>query len=191
MVSELSEREVTKVTRMASEPPSAQSISGFTPKSDPISCEKKLASAVIFLAWKDACEGDKGAFRFALGDDSAFPLWCKVCDLDISAVRACFERLQAGERMECPVVDYRRRWVPNALSLSEVRQAVRLFIQLKPMSSDRKEVFTWIALELEKKVQTVENLFFMLARRAKERKSNIYLTGLKKEFWEAWTENGG
>jgi len=168
----------------------AQSISGFKAKTDPISCERKLAAAVIFLAWKDACEGDKGAFRFAFNDETLFPLWCLVCGLDTSAVRSCFKRLQNGEHIECPVVDYRRRWVPNALSFSEIRHAVHLFIQLSPILGSRKDVFTWIALELEKKVQTVENLFFMLAKRAKNKRANVYLTGLKKDFWEAWTGNG-
>jgi len=179
------------MTRMVSEPLAAQSISGFRSTDDPIACERKLAAAVIFLAWKDAVEGDKGAFRFALSDDTLFPLWCKVCGLELDAVRACFTRLQHGERIECPVVDYRRRWVPNALSLPEVRHAIRLFIQVSPSTDNRQEVFTWIALEMEKKVQAIENLFFMLARRAKTRRSNIYLSGLKREFWEAWTgENG-
>jgi len=178
------------VTNPASQPMAAQSISGFRSNSDPIACEKKLAAAVIFLAWKDAIEGDEGAFKFALGSKGAFPLWCKVCGLDLSAVRACFVRLKQGERIDAPIVDYRRRWTPNALSLPEVRHAVRLFIKVSPTTDNRKEVFTWIALEMEKKVQAVESLFFMLARRAKGRRSNIYLTGLKTAFWRAWTGDG-
>jgi len=178
------------MTNPASQPMAAQSISGFRSNDDPIACERKLAAAVIFLAWKDAIEGDEGAFKFALADESAFPLWCKVCGLDLDAVRACFTRLREGERFDCPVVDFRRRWVPNVLSLPEVRHAIRLFIKVSPNVDNRQEVFTWIALEMEKKVQAIEGLFFMLARRAKSSKSNIYLTGLKTEFWKAWTGDG-
>ena len=179
------------MTNPASQPMSAQSVSGFRSNADPIACERKLAAAVIFLAWKDAIEGDEGAFKFALAHDSLFPLWCRVCGLDLAAVRACFTRLKQGERFNCPTVDYRRRWVPNGLSLPEVRHAIRLFIRLAPTVDDRQEVFTWIALEMEKKVQAVEGLFFMLARRAESPESNIYLTGLKTEFWKAWVGDGG
>ena len=175
------------MTNPASEPMAAQSISGFRSSDDPIACERKLAAAVIFLAWKDAIEGDEGAFKFALADDSFFPLWCKVCGLDLDAVRACFKHLRYGERFESPAVDYRRRWIPNALSLPEVRHAIRLFIKITPTVDNRQEVFTWIALEMEKKVQAVESLFFMLARRAKSPESNIYLTGIKSDFMEAWS----
>ncbi|MEE8470097.1 MAG: hypothetical protein V3S51_02070, partial [Dehalococcoidia bacterium] len=164
----------------AAESLEAQSMSGFRSNSDPIAHERHLAAAVIFLAWKDAVEGDEGAFRFALDDGTMFTLWCRVCGLDLDAVRACFARLRRGDRIEPPVVDYRRRWVPNVLSLPEVRHAVRLFIKVSHTTNNRKEVFTWIALEMEKKVQAIENLFFMLARRAKSRKSNIYLVGLKR-----------
>ena len=175
------------MTNPASQSFEAQSISGFRSNEDPIACEKKLAAAVIFLAWKDAVEGDHGAFRFALDDGTLFPLWCKVCGLELEAVRACFTRLKAGHHIDCPVVDYRRRWTPNALSLPEVRHAIRLFIKVSPTVDNRQEVFTWISLEMEKKVQAIENLFFMLARRAKNSSSNIYLTGLKTDFWKAWT----
>jgi len=178
-----------EMTRMASQSPAAQSISGFRSNEDPIACEKKLAAAIIFLAWKDAIEGDKGAYRFAFDDGSLFPLWCKVCGLELDAVRACFTRLRAGDRVDCPVTDFRRRWVPNSLSLPEVRHAIRLFIRIAPGTDSRTEVFTWIALDMEKKVQTIENLFFMLARRAKSHGSNIYLTGLKRDFWEAWNSD--
>ena len=179
------------MTNPASQPMDAQSISGFRSTDDPLACERKLASAVIFLAWKDAIEGDEGAFKFALEDDSLFPLWCKVCGLDLDAVRVCFTRLKKGERFDCPIVDYRRRWVPNALSLPEVHHAIRLFIRVAPTTGNRKEVFTWIALEMEKKIQAIEGLFFMLARRAKSPESNIYLAGLKEEFWEAWVGDVG
>ncbi len=178
------------MTNPAAQSFEAQSISGFRSNNDPIACEKKLAAAVIFLAWKDAVEGDEGAFKFALDDSPDFAFWCRVCGLDLDAVRACFARLKSGDRIDCPVVDYRRRWTPNALSLPEVRHAVRLFIKVSHTTDNRKEVFTWIALEMEKKVQAIENLFFMLSRRAKSKKGNIYLTGLKREFWKAWVGDG-
>lgn len=185
------------MTNPQSEPLTAQSISGFRALEDPMSCEKKLGAAVIFLAWKDACEGDKGAFKFAFDSESGFSFWCMICGLDVLAVRACFERLRIRDKSardnDRPLnevnPEYPRCYRPSAISVDEVQRAIRLFIKMRSEGTSRKEILTWIALDMEKRFESVENLFYMLARKAKGKQGNIYLTGFRKEFKEAW-DNG-
>ncbi len=77
--------------------PTADSLSGFKPHQDSLSCERRLAATIISKAWKGALIGDKGAFDFALSNDSLFAFWCQVCGLDLESAKSCFKRLKAGE----------------------------------------------------------------------------------------------
>lgn len=189
--------------------PKADSISGFIPHQDSISCEKRLAATVISTAWKDALAGDKGAFDFALSPDSLFQFWCRVCGLDLEAARSCFEHLKDGKYPEIPIPPSVHSLLPTHLCVLDVSRAVRLFTLLRPFARNRPEVFTWIALDMEKSYKTIKNMFFVMVKKATSESEwgggegegkgngkgwrrnghNEALVGLENGFWEVW--NGG
>jgi len=161
--------------------------SGFLAKKDTLSHEKHLASAIIFQAWKDACEGDRGAFVFASNEETLFPFWCLMCGLNVNAARSSFRRLEAGQ---IDTIDKLfetspfRRNARYSFTHAEILETVKRFIALSKKKFSRAEVYTCIAMELEKRVSAIEYLFFNLVRAFKT--GGETPVELDKIFWKAW-----
>jgi hypothetical protein len=160
--------------------------SGFLVKADTLSHEKHLASAIIFQAWKDACEGDRGAFSFASNRETLFPFWCLMCDLNVNAARSSFRRLEAGQ-IKTIVKLFEtspfRRNTHYSFTHAEILETVKRFTALSK-KFNRTEVYTCIAMEMEKRVSAIEYLFFNLVRTSKT--GGELPVELTKVFWKAW-----
>ncbi len=160
--------------------------SGFLHKTDTLIREKHLASAIIFQAWKDACEGDRGAFSFASNKETLFAFWCLMCDLNVNAARSSFRRLEAGQ---IETIDKLfesspfRRNTHYSFTHAEILETVKRFISLSKKFT-RTEIYTCIAMEMEKRVSAIEYLFFNLVRASKTGGEVPVL--LDKSFWKAW-----
>ncbi len=168
--------------------------SGFLHKTDTLVREKALASQVIFQAWKDACEGDRGAFSFASNPETLFAFWCLLCGLNVNAARSSFRRLEAGQIKTIDKLFEAspfRRNTSYSFTHAEILETVKRFISLSKKFS-RTEVYTCIAMEMEKRVSAIEYLFFNLVRASKT--GGETPVPLDKIFWKAWngdlTPNG-
>ncbi len=160
--------------------------SGFLVKKDTLTSEKHLASQIIFQAWKDACEGDRGAFSFASNPETLFPFWCLLCDLNVNAARSSFRRLEAGQ---IKTIDNLfeaspfRRNAQYSFTHAEILETVKRFISLSKKLT-RTETYTCISMEMEKRVSAIEYLFFNLVRASKT--GDETPVPLDKTFWKAW-----
>lgn len=159
---------------------------GFLKRKDTLSNEKHLASAILFQAWKDACEGDRGAFAFASNGDTLFPFWCLLCGLNVNAARSSFKRLEQGQIKTIEKLFAGSPFRNNtqySFNQKEILEAVKRFIALSKRYT-RTEVYTCIAMELEKRISAIEYLFFNLVRTAKT--GGEVPVELTKFFWSAW-----
>lgn len=159
---------------------------GFLVKKDTLTSEKHLASQIIFQAWKDACEGDRGAFSFASNPETLFPFWCLLCDLNVNAARSSFRRLEAGQIKTIDKLFEAspfRRNTHYSFTHAEILETVKLFISLSKKTT-RVEAYTCIAMEMEKRVSAIEYLFFNLVRAHKT--GGETPVPLDKTFWKAW-----
>jgi hypothetical protein len=159
---------------------------GFLAKTDTLIKEKHLASAIIFQAWKDACEGDRGAFAFASNKETLFPFWCLVCGLNVHAARRTFLRLEQGQIKNIEKLFESspfRRHAHYSFTHKEIIETVRLFTSLSKKFT-RAEVYTCIAMEMEKRLSAIEYLFFNLVRASKT--GGEVPVPLEKPFWKAW-----
>lgn len=173
-------------TRAKRNPQSVEVSSGFLHKADTLSHEKHLASAIIFQAWKDACEGDRGAFSFASNRETLFPFWCLMCDLNVNAARSSFRRLEAGQIKTITKLFETspfRRNTHYSFTHAEIQETVKRFVALSKKFT-RTEAYTCIAMELEKRVSAIEYLFFNLVRTSKT--GGELPVELTKVFWKAW-----
>ena len=160
--------------------------SGFLHREDTLSHEKHLASSIIFQAWKDACEGDRGAFSFASNPETLFAFWCLLCDLNVNAARSSFRRLEAGQIKTIAKLFETspfRRNTQYSFTHAEILETVKRFISLSKKFT-RTETYTCIAMEMEKRVSAIEYLFFNLVRASKT--GGEVPVPLDKTFWKAW-----
>lgn len=167
-------------------PATVEVSTGFLVKKDTLTCEKHLASSIIFQAWKDACEGDRGAFSFASNPETLFAFWCLLCDLNVNAARSSFRRLEAGQIKTIAKLFETspfRRNTQYSFTHAEIIETVRRFIALSKKFS-RTETYTCIAMEMEKRVSAIEYLLFNLVRAHKT--GGETPMPLDKTFWKAW-----